>query len=176
MWILNVLYVTRISMSRNVLCRGIDCLLGWVQWWHLNFCCGGHWGGKNEKICRKWLIFTIFSLWLGSKWGAEPATERQIPPLLDATTGWVTGMATRWANFTHFFNDFTRDFSPQSPPHSTAYFIGNSQNILVRFLVALQEQSQKGRGGGSAGGWVLSTWTLPVTRYYRHYPSPENPK
>ena len=38
--------------------------------------CGGHrggkmrfWGGKNPKICRKWLILAIFFFWLGESGG-----------------------------------------------------------------------------------------------------------
>ena len=50
------------------------------------FFCGGHrggkmrfWGGKNPKICRKWLILTIFS----SDWGASGGQSLQggqMPP------------------------------------------------------------------------------------------------
>ena len=39
-----------------------------LQWRHKKFFCGGHrgvkmciWRGKNQKICQKWLILTIFS-------------------------------------------------------------------------------------------------------------------
>ena len=42
------------------------------------FFCGGHrggkmwfWGGKNPKICRKWLILAIFFFWLGGQAGGQ---------------------------------------------------------------------------------------------------------
>ena len=59
-----------------------------MQWRHQKFFCGGHrggkmrfWGGKNPKICRKWLMLAIFFFWRGaSGGGAEPPTGGAFPP------------------------------------------------------------------------------------------------
>ena len=50
---------------------------------------GGHrggkmrfWGGKNPKICRKWLILAIFFFWLGGKVGGGRASDwGHLPPM-----------------------------------------------------------------------------------------------
>ena len=49
------------------------------------FCRGGHWGGimhfwgdKNQKNCRKWLMFAFFSF--NGVRGAEPPTGGKCPP------------------------------------------------------------------------------------------------
>ena len=53
------------------------------------FFCGGHWGGKmrfwggkNQKICRKWLILAIFFFWLGGGQVGGRASDGggQMPP------------------------------------------------------------------------------------------------
>ena len=65
------------------------------QWRHQNFLLGAprgkmqFWGGKNPKICRKWLILAIFSSDWG-KWGEGRASDlwanAPMPPPLDAST------------------------------------------------------------------------------------------
>ena len=62
------------------------------QWRHQNFLWGGHrggkmrfWGGKNPKICWKWLILAIFSFWWGKVGGRSSDWVGQMPPCpLDA--------------------------------------------------------------------------------------------
>ena len=47
------------------------------------------WGGKNQKICKKWLILATFSFWLGGMWGQSlrlgGGANAPMPPL-DAAT------------------------------------------------------------------------------------------